>query len=500
MQIRLDRTTRVPLYRQLADQLRRRILSGELPPGTRLPPERRLAAMLGINRSTVVSAYRELAAEGLIAGHVGRGTVVVDPHRTDKIASTVRGVPWPQLFAPLAAALYDPALEDAAAASARPDVISFATGQPAPECYPIATVRQLLDEALHREGPRLLQYCPSEGYPPLREAIATWSRRSGIHCSPDQVLVVSGSQQGLYLVARALLEPGDLVAVESPTYVGALQVFRALGARLLPVPVDEFGLRVSVLEQALEHRRPKLIYTLPTFQNPSGATLSLDRRRRLLDVATRAGIPIIEDDPYRELWYESPPPPPLAALDEAGIVISLTTVSKILFPGFRIGWIIAPWPVIQQLALVKQLVDLDTNPLMQWAVWAFLDRGLLDAHLEQLRSTHRDRRDLLVETLRREVGDVLTYTPPAGGLYLWCHLADGIRARDLLPEAARRGVAFAPGESFFVDPTAGRHWIRLNFTDPSPPAIVEGVRRLAQALTALREVRSLAPPAPAPIV
>ena len=500
MQIRLDRTTRVPLYRQLADQLRRRILSGELPPGTRLPPERRLAAMLGINRSTVVSAYRELAAEGLIAGHVGRGTVVVDPNRADTADARANGVPWPQLFAPLAAALYDPALEDAMAASARPDVISFATGQPAPECYPIPVVRHLLDEALHREGPRLLQYCPTEGYPPLREAIAAWSRAAGIHCTPDQVLVVSGSQQGLYLVARALLEPGDLVAVEAPTYVGALQIFRALGARLLPIPTDESGMRVSVLEQALQHRRPKLIYTLPTFQNPSGITLSLDRRRRLLEVAARAGIPVVEDDPYRELWYESPPPPPLAALDDAGIVISLTTVSKILFPGFRIGWLIAPWPVVQQLTLVKQLVDLDTNPLMQWAIWAFLERGLLGPHLEELRTTYRTRRDLLAEALRRELGETVRFTVPAGGLYLWCLLPDEVRVRDLLPEAARRGVAFAPGESFFVDPTAGRHWMRLNFTYPNPPAIVEGVRRLAQAITAVRETRTLARHAPAPIV
>lgn len=500
MQLQLDRTMRVPLYRQLAEQLRRRILSGELPPGTRLPAERRLAAMLGVNRSTVVNAYRELAAEGLIAGHVGRGTVVVDAYRSAGERVAAQGISWPHVFAPLAARLYDPALEDAMVAATRPDVISLATGQPAPECYPIAAVRQLLDEALHREGPHLLQYCPSEGYPPLRQAIATWSQQAGIRCTAEQVLVVSGSQQGLYLVARALLEPGDLVAVESPTYVGALQVFRALGAHLLPIPVDEYGMRVSVLEQALQHRRPKLIYTLPTFQNPSGATLTLERRRRLLDVAARAGIPVVEDDPYRELWYDEPPPPPLAALDEAGVVISLTTVSKILFPGFRIGWIIGPWPVIQLLTLVKQIVDLDTNPLMQWAVWAFLERGLLDPHLKQLRHIYRERRDLLAQTLLHEVGEMMQFRIPAGGLYLWCQLADEVRARDLLPEAARRGVVFAPGESFFADPAAGRHWIRLNFVYANPPALVEAGRRLAQALAAVRDVRQVGHSAPTPIV
>ncbi len=500
MQIQLDRTIRTPLYRQLAAQLRRRILSGELPPGTRLPPERRLAAMLGVNRSTVVSAYRELAAEGLISGHVGRGTVVIDHRRTAVLERPASGVPWPQLFAPLASLLYDPALEDAALASSRPDVISFATGLPAPELYPIGTVRQLLDEALHREGPRLLQYCPSEGYPPLREAIAAWSQRWGIRCSPDQVLVVSGSQQGLYLIARALLEPGDLVAVEAPTYVGALQVFRAVGARLLPVPVDDYGMRVSVLEQALEHRRPKLIYTLPTFQNPSGTTLSLDRRQRLLELAARAGIPVVEDDPYRELWYEAPPPPPLAALDEGGVVISLTTISKILFPGFRIGWVLGPWPVIHQLALVKQLVDLDTNPLMQWAVWAFLQRDLLPPHLEALRAAYRERRDVLVAALRTELGAALRFRIPSGGLYLWGELAEGLRARDLLPEAAQQGVAFTPGESFFPDPTSGRAFLRLNFTYPAPATIVEGVRRLSTAVAALRAAHEVRQGMSAPIV
>ncbi|MCS7051586.1 MAG: PLP-dependent aminotransferase family protein, partial [Thermomicrobium sp.] len=470
---------------QLAEQLRRRILSGELPPGTRLPPERRLAAMLGINRSTVVSAYRELAAEGLVSGHVGRGTIVID-HRRDRTADRAAGgIPWPQLFAPLAAALYDPAFEDASIAAARTDVINFATGLPAPELYPVPLVRQLLDEALHHEGPRLLQHCPTEGYPPLRAAIATWSRRWGIECRPDQVLIVSGSHQGLYLLARALLEPGDLVAVEAPTYRGALQIFRAAGARLLPIPVDEQGMRVSVLERALEHRRPKLIYTLPTFQNPTGSTLSLDRRQRLLEIASRASIPIVEDDPYRELWYDEPPPRPLAALDTNGTVISLTTVSKVLFPGFRIGWVTAPWPVIQQLTLVKQLVDLDTNPLMQWAIWAFLDRGLLAPHLEKLRAAYRERRDLLVSTLRQALDAVLLWAPH-GGLYLWCELPEEIRARDLLPEAARRGVVFAPGESFFPDPASGQRAFRLNFTYPTPTDIVEGVHRLSDALAALR--------------
>lgn len=488
MLIELDRTSAVPLYRQIAEQLRARISSGELVPGTRLPPERRLAAVLGVNRTTVVNAYRELAADGLIVGHVGRGTIVADPSRLYEPGTPASGIPWPQLFTPATEVMNDPLLQDTMLVSSRPDVITFASGMPAPELYPIATMRQLLDEALHQAGQSLLQYCPAEGYPPLREALAGWIANSGMRFGPDEVLVVAGSQQGLYLLARTLLEPGDVVALESPTYLGALQVFRAVGARLLPIPVDQYGMRVGLLEDVVARRRPKLIYTLPTFQNPTGTTMSRDRRERLLALAARYQVPIIEDDPYGALRYAGEPIPPLAALDQHGVVIYLSTVSKILFPGFRIGWIAGPRPVIERLATLKQIVDLDTNALVQWAVWAFITRGLLDAHLERLRRHYPERLERMLAALERYATGGLEWTRPAGGFYVWCRLADGLRARDLLPEAARRGVAFAPGESFHPDDT-GASTLRLNFTFPPVTAIEPGIARLAEAVQALRSTR-----------
>ncbi len=488
MLIELDRTSSVPLYRQIADQLRARITSGELVPGTRLPPERRLAAVLGVNRTTIVNAYRELAADGLIVGHVGRGTVVADAGRLYEPGASASGIPWSQLFTSATDVMNDPLLHDTMLVSSRPDVITFATGMPAPELYPIATMRQLLDEALHQAGQSLLQYCPAEGYPPLREALAGWTARCGMHCGPDEILIVAGSQQGLYLLARTLLDPGDLVAIESPTYLGALQVFRAVGARLLPIPVDQHGMRVGVLEDVVTRRRPKLIYTLPTFQNPTGTTLSRDRRERLLALAARYQIPIIEDDPYGALRYAGEPIPPLAALDHHDVVVYLSTVSKILFPGFRIGWIAAPRLVIERLAVLKQIVDLDTNALAQWAVWAFISRGLLDSHLQQLRRHYPGRLDRMLSALEQYALGLLEWTRPAGGFYVWCRLTDGLRARDLLPEAARRGVAFAPGESFHPD-DAGASTLRLNFTFPPETAIEPGIARLAEAVRALRSTR-----------
>jgi DNA-binding transcriptional MocR family regulator len=486
MLIELDRSRNVPLYRQIMEQLRARIVSGELAPGTRLPPERRLAAVLGVNRTTVVNAYRELAADGLIVGHVGRGTVVADPGRLYEAATSAGGIPWLQLFTPATELMNDPLLQDTMLVSSRPDVVTFATGMPAPELYPVTTVRQLLDEALHQVGPSVLQYCPLEGYAPLREALAGWNARSGIRYGPDEILVVAGSQQGLYLLARALLEPGDVVAVESPTYLGALQVFRAVGARLLPIPVDQHGLRVGLLEDVAARRRPKLIYTLPTFQNPTGTTMSRDRRERLLALAARLQIPVVEDDPYGALRYTGESIPPLAALDQRQSVIYLSTVSKILFPGFRIGWITAPRPVIERLAVLKQIVDLDTNALAQWAVWALISRGLLDAHLERLRQHYPERLQRMLDALGRHASGLLEWTRPAGGFYVWCRLADGMRARDLLPEAARRGVAFAPGKSFHPD-DAGEGTLRLNFTYPPVTAIDTGIARLAEAVETLRK-------------
>jgi DNA-binding transcriptional MocR family regulator len=524
MQLRINRDSTVSVYIQIANQLRQSILAGDPSPGGRLPPERRLAALLGVNRTTIVNAYRELAADGLVSGQVGRGTVVlqraeeepagaIDPARNDddrwaRSHSTTNGsghprpsaLPWAQLVTPITDVLDDALLRDAMTVSARPDVIRLATGTPAPELYPVDAIRAIFDEALDHAGQTLLQHTPTEGYPPLRGELARWMTRAAASAGypsqvdPANVVVAAGSQQGLYLLARSLIEPGDLVAVESPTYLGAVQVFRAAGARLMPIPVDGDGMQVDLLQELLSRRRPKLIYTLPTFQNPSGTLLSMGRRLRLLDLAARYQIPIIEDDPYGALRYDGRPLPSLAAIDRAegrGLVIYLSTVSKMLFPGFRIGWISAPRPVVEQVTLMKQLVDLDTNALAQWAVWAFFARGLLDAHLERVTAVYPRRRDRMLDALGRHAGALLTANRPHGGIYLWCRLANGLRARDLLPEAAREGVVFAPGEPFHVDSASGRgRWdIRLNFTLPTDDEIEEGARRLGVALRRLASQR-----------
>ncbi|HYI15044.1 MAG TPA: PLP-dependent aminotransferase family protein [Thermomicrobiales bacterium] len=530
MHVVVERESPTPIYLQIAQQLRQSILDGEPPAGAKLPPERRLANLLGVNRTTIVNAYRELAADGLVSGQVGRGTIVIygapgDAEAADVTAwprvngrqypengylksdadgsdasgrSRQTSVPWAQLFTSVTDVMDDPLLRDAMTVSARPDVIRFATGIPSPELYPIDAIRQIFDEALDNAGSTLLQHTPTEGYPPLREQLSAWMERhavaagASVHVEPNQVVVVAGSQQGLYLLARTLIEPGDLVAVESPTYLGAAHVFRAAGARLMPIPIDGDGMQVDLLQDLLPRRRPKLIYTLPTFQNPSGTVMAMGRRLRLLDLAARYQIPIIEDDPYGALRYDGRTLPTLATIDRAegrGNVIYLSTVSKMLFPGFRIGWISGVKQVVEQVTRMKQLVDLDTNALAQRAVCAFFERGLLDEHLTRVNRVYPQRRDRMLDAIRRHGGGLITANRPDGGIYLWCRLSEGIRVRDLLPEAAREGVAFAPGESFHVDAASGRGRfdIRLNFTLPNDLEIDEGIRRLCVALDRLSD-------------
>ena len=483
--VRLDRTSAVPLYRQVETAIRGRITSGTLPVGTRLPPERKLATALGVDRTTVVAAYRELAADGLVSAHVGRGTTVSEPPARPRGGDLEpsRGVVWDHVLT--LRDEEDPILSRVSALTAREGVISFAGGTPARETYPIEAFRRLVGEALDSDstGAGLLEYSPPEGLPGLRDVLAARMDRRGVPVGRRNLIVCAGSQQGLYLLARALVDPGDVVAVEAPSYLGALQVFRAVGARVVAIPADRDGLDVGRLEDHQSRRSVKLIYVLPTFQNPTGATMSLARRERLLAVARRHGVAIIEDDPYGDLRYGGDVVPSLLALDHGrgSPVIYLSTFSKVLFPGFRLGWVAAPEAVVERLAWVKALVDLDTNPLAQWAVAEFVRRGDLDAHVASLTGHYRARRDALLGHLGEIAGDRLSVRAPEGGFYLWVRLRGGVNARAVLAEAEAEDVAFVPGEVFFAA-GGGRESLRLAFSAVPPERMAEGVRRLVAAI------------------
>ena len=482
--IELDRSSRVPLYLQIKNRLRELILSGALPEGTQLPPERKLAATLGVTRGTVTNAYRELVADGLAEARVGRGTVVRRPSRAASPASSSLPPPWSELFVPRSRGLRDSLLRDLSLLARRGDTIALTAGVPAPELYPREAFQRVLMTLLRSGGAEVLGPCPTEGHPPLRTVIARRMAETGAEVLPEQVLVTTGSQQGLDLLARAFLEPGDAVVVEAPTYLGALQAFSGAGARLLSVPLDEHGPRLDILDGLLARHRPKLIYTLPTFQNPSGITQDLERRLELLAVAARYGIPVVEDDPYGPLYFEEPPPPPLKALDRRGSVIYLSTFSKIMFPGLRLGWIAAPRPVIERLARIKQRADLYGNTLAQWALAVFIEAGHLDEHLARVRPAYRRRRDAMLAALAEHC-PALEHAAPAGGFNLWCRLPHGLKARALLAEAGRQGVVFAPGELFYADGD-GEEALRLNFSAHAEAQIREAIVRLGRAVEALQ--------------
>jgi DNA-binding transcriptional MocR family regulator len=378
----------------------------------------------------------------------------------------------------------------------RPGTIGFGAGAPAPEFFPVDLFRRAMDEALDTHGADLFVYGTVQGWLPLREALVAWMARGGIHTSAEQVVVLHGSQQGLDLVARALLEPGDAVVVESPTYLGALQVFRGAGARLLPVALDQEGMRLDLLEQVLARHRPKFIYTLPTYQNPTGVTMPLARRHALLALAARYGVPIVEDDPYGELHYGDEPPPRLAALDRRGLVIYLSTMSKLFLPGLRLGWLAAPPPVVEAVTLARQNSDIHPNSAMQYILHTFLTRGWLAEHVTTLRPAYQARRDAMLAALDRMAPPGMTWSAPAGGYFIWCQLPGGMRARALAVEAAREGVSFVTGDAFSPN-GAARDAIRLNFTGASEGEITEGIRRLTVAVRRLAR-RDAAPARDAP--
>jgi DNA-binding transcriptional MocR family regulator len=483
--IEIDRDSTVPLYVQISQGIREMILSGALPEGFRLPPERRLARALGVNRSTVLTAYHELKADDLVDAHVGRGTVVL-PRQFAGVAGAVQPPPWRQLLRDWPGRFEDPLVRDLLALSGRGDVANLSVGLPSPELLPVATLRGVVEGLIAELGGGLLLHSPTEGVTSFREALCELATARGFPCNQPEVVVTSGSQQALDLLARVLVAPGDDVVVEAPSFFGALQVFRAAQARLLSVPVDRDGMRTDILQSVLERHRPKLIYTLPTFQNPSGAVMSLARRQQLLELAQRFQVPIVEDDPYGELRYEGESLPSLKALDRHGYVIYVSSFSKVLFPGLRVGWVVAARPLVRQLVLAKQVVDLHTSTPGQLIIERLLRTGLYARHLTTVRQAYRESRDVMDESLRHHAPTGVTWQVPAGGFYLWCRMPEPLPAAELLARAAALRVAYLPGSACFAEESA-EECVRLNFTYPDREEIRVGVRAL---MTAVRQVGS----------
>ncbi len=367
----------------------------------------------------------------------------------------------------------------------RPEIISFAGGLPAPEVFPVKKFQEACNTVLDTEAAQALQYSTTEGYRPLREMIARHTSRYSVTVTPENILITSGSQQALDLIGRVFINQGDHIVCESPTYLGALQAWNAYGAQYISVPSDENGMDTDELEKALRIG-PKFIYVLPNFQNPSGTTLSLERRKQLVELADRYGVPIVEDDPYGQLRFEGEHLSPLVSLDSeyrgddgcyTGNVIYLSTFSKLLAPGIRLAWVIAPEQVIRKLVQAKQAADLNTAAFNQMVAYEVGKGGFLDEHVKFIRQVYKERRDVMLETMDELFPSEVRWTRPMGGMFLWGILPEGMDAAEVLKQAIERKVAFVPGESFHPN-GGGKNTMRINFSYSNPETIREGITRL----------------------
>jgi 2-aminoadipate transaminase len=391
------------------------------------------------------------------------------------------------LFASRTKVMKSSAMRDLMAVTARPEVISLAGGLPDTSTFPPDTFAAVAQRIAAESCAKALQYGPTEGLDETKACIAQVMAAEGMRVAPEDLIVTTGGQQVIDLVTKTLIDPGDVVIAEGPTYPGAVPVFSAYQADVVQVDMDADGMRVDLLEETLDRlerdgRRPKFIYTVPSFQNPAGVTMSQPRRRRLVEVAHERELLVLEDNPYGLLRYEGDPPPPLLSLDGGVYVMYLGTFSKILSPGIRLGWVVAPPPVLEKINLGKQAADLCTSTLSQLMVQAYFEESRWRDYVESLTEVYRARRDTMLDALADHFPRQAEWTRPAGGLFIWVTLPDFIDTTDLLARALRDNVAFVPGEAAFLD-GRGRNAMRLNFSGSDEDAIREGIRRIGEVVT-----------------
>lgn len=481
MLLQLDPAGHTPLYLQIRDQIRSLITSGQLTRGERLAASRELARQLGVHRTTVANAYAELEADGWIEGHVGRGTFVARSPESERgpraavrgAATAANGILWESLFAqPTEEGFFDLLVPETG-----PDVISFATARPPESSFPIEQFRRCADVVLRREGRRLLQLGPTDGYPPFKEFLLEWLGRDGIRAEAGEILVTNGCQQSLDLTRRVFLRPGDAVAVENPVYPGAAMALGGAGVKCLPVPVTDEGLNLDALEMILAQSRVRLLLLTPNFHNPTGTTMSLEARRRVLELTAQYQVPIVEDNIYGALRLRGKELPSLRALDSRGLIIHLNSVSKICFPGLRVGWCVASRPVIERLRISKQAADLHTSLLPQAVLAEFGQRGWLAQYLKRMRVLYRERLETLERALAAHFPPEVKWTRPEGGMSVWVRLPEGLDASELLVKAKARKVWFTPGRFFYLG-LPRLNTLRLGFCALGKEQIERGVEIL----------------------
>jgi GntR family transcriptional regulator/MocR family aminotransferase len=475
-----------PMYQQVFDQIVERIANGAFAGGFRLPPSRSLARGLGVHRNTIVRAYEALEDGGFVESTVGRGTFVRPPAAEARSGAAPKGgISWASLLS--RAAMAEPLSRSDRMARSLPGgaTINMARMQPPAELLPVDLFRRCANHALEAEGAKALGYAPREGVPRLREGIAQHLSRRGVPSRAEEILITTGSQQALDLLARALIDPGDTVLVDASTYAGALNVFATSGARLLGVPSDAEGPELSALER-LGQSGAKALYLMPDAQNPTALTISTSRRKAIVAWSRRSGVPIIEDGYVSDLYLDNEAPPvAMRALD--GDVLYIGSFSKMLIPALRVGYVVFPESVAPRLTSLKHALDLGTSALLQHALAEFLERGYLAPHLERVRAEYRARRDALVAGLEKHLPEGASFHVPTNGVALFVHLPDDISPAAAFEAAAEAGVLASPSTLNTILGHSNGGGLRLTFCNEPPKRLAEGARRIGRALAELAE-------------
>jgi DNA-binding transcriptional MocR family regulator len=482
-----------PIYLQLKEKIGELILKGILKAGMKLPSTRELAKELSINRNTVLAAYEELEAEGMVRSHVGQGTFV------GNVFDSYRGEGAKEVFlerfnwSSHISLNYDEytlysmvQLYKIATASS---YISFGGAIPDENLLSLGLIKRAFGVVIEEEGGRIFNYGPVEGYLPLREYIAKKMNDKGMGVLAKNIFITNGSQQALELSARMLIRSGDYVITEEPTYTGALSVFSILGAKIVGVPMQDDGLNIEVLEDRIKRFNPKLIYVIPNFHNPTGITMSYEKRRSFIEVVSKYNIPVIEDDVCGELRYERGEVPTLKALDRKGNVIYINSWSKVLVPAFRVGWAVIDDALREKFIAMKGFEDVTSNVVSQAIIHRFCTRGYFKAHLNRVRKNYRERRDVMIKALKEHFPSFVRYSKPDGGLVIWVSFPDDVDLNYVFEKSIRRGIIFCPG-SLFYPSRKGNNEMRLGFAPNTPEKIIEGVSILGKILkTDLRSKR-----------
>jgi DNA-binding transcriptional MocR family regulator len=478
MHIPLDRQQDVPLYLQIEEALRRAILSGVFVDGDKLPSTRTLASELAVSRLTVENAYAELAAKGFLHQRRGSGAYVLHPLLQPVQPRPTPDMPFPaERFTTLTSRL------DGYPDTPLPDnFINFAAGVGSPKVFPQEEFRKILLSVLSRHAEEAFSYGEYCGYYPLRDTLGRILTAQGIPTHAEQLLITNGSQHAISLIVQSLLEPGDTVIVEQPTYAEILGLLRLHRINIVTIPSDRHGMQVEQLPALLEKYRPKLIYTIPNFHNPTGRCLSEARRRQLLALAQQAGVMILEDDFVGDLRYNGKQLPSLRALAQPGTVIYVSTFSKMLLPSMRIGYLVADREQYQQIARLKHVDSFTSSNLIQRALDAFVTIGRYDKQLRRAGRIYRQHRDTMVAALQQHLPHGCQFETPEGGLFIWLTLPTSVSTEALMPVAWKEGVTFARGECFYAEEQRGAHGMRLNFAANTPPLIEEGIARLCRAI------------------